>query len=238
MVDQYSLEKKSIKQALNRDWQSAILTNTEILEEFPQDIPALNRLAKAQIEFGQLAEAKINLNKVLSIDTYNSVAKTNLQHVNVRSKNKNNLSVRQKPVTSISFIEEPGKTKVVSLTNLGDPLIIDNIYVGEEVFIKQITKKIKIVNENKQYIGSLPDDLSNTLYEFLKIGNKYKLLIRSSSSKEINVFILETKKSAKLKGMASFPDTRNTFTLPPVTNRLEETPLEIFDTNYPNDEIS
>jgi len=235
MFDFYNLEKKSIRQALCHNWVSAITTNKEILRQIPSDVNTLNRLAKAQIELGQLDDAELTLKTILSLDNYNSIAKINLEKLRTTLKPLSPITSTNNTNRNICFIEEPGKTIVVQLTNLGDPNIINQLSVGLEVFFKLAGRKIKITNSEQQYLGSLPDDLCLSLVHCLRLGNKYQILIKSVNCRSITIFIREIKKSARLKGMDSFPKTKKSNpTLRP--HKLSETPLEIFDSKNDIDE--
>ena len=231
MIDPYTLEKKSIKEALSGNWHLAILTNLEILKDNPDDLGALNRLAKAQSETGLLDEAKDNLKKILKIDPFNSVAKSNLVKINFNQKYPSS-KPKSKITGTINFIEEAGKTKVVSLVNPGDPIVLSHVSIGQEVFIKTVGRKVKVMDESKHYLGSLPDDLSLYLGNFIKQGNKYQFLVRSATPHQLEVFIRETKQSARLRGMASFPETKTNFPNSFNSAKLNETPLEMFDPSF------
>lgn len=232
MHDYFTLEKKSIKQALNQDWINAIASNREILKNIPEDINTLNRLAKALIEIGEISEAKIIIRQILSLDCFNTVAKNNLERLKSISKSSSpNTTIC---TNHICFIEEPGKTLVVNLVNLGNPNITSKLAIGQEIQLKPTGRKIKVITNKNQYIGSLPDDLGLSLIHFLKLGNKYQTFIKSCNCRQITVFIKEVKKSSRAKGMDSFPKTKNNSpTLTP--HKLNETPLEIFDPNTKNE---
>jgi hypothetical protein len=232
MRDYFTLEKKSIKEALSHDWVSAIATNREILKSKPEDINTLNRLAKALIEINEISEAKVAITHILSLDCFNTVAKNNLERL--KNFQKNSTTTSSVCFNHICFIEEPGKTLVVNLVNIGNPLVTNKISVGQEVTLNPTGRKIKVINQKDQYLGSLPDDICIPLLHFIKLGNKYQTLIKSSNCHQIIVFIRETKKSSRAKGMDSFPKTKsNSPTLTP--HKLNESPLEIFDTHSSND---
>lgn len=48
----------AIKQAQTSQWEEAVLTNKNILQLFPTEAEAYNRLGKAYSELGQYAEAR------------------------------------------------------------------------------------------------------------------------------------------------------------------------------------
>ena len=59
------------------------------------------------------------------------------------------------------FLEEPGKTKIVSLLHLGDSgKVIANLDSGDEVKFKIGNHRMSVCTLDNKYIGRLPDDLS------------------------------------------------------------------------------
>jgi hypothetical protein len=84
------------------------------------------------------------------------------------------------------------------------------------------------VTFDKTYIGYLPDDLSLHLIRLIKFGNEYEAAIKFVSKSKLEIFIRETKKAAKLKGLPSFPtkDTSKYYQFLP-TDPIAESPLEI-----------
>jgi tetratricopeptide (TPR) repeat protein len=75
---QKNLTKKAVEAALNCDWERAIDYNTAIIRQDPQNIQAINRLARAYLETGQKQQAKELCEEVLKIDKYNPIALKNL----------------------------------------------------------------------------------------------------------------------------------------------------------------
>ena len=65
------LKSQAIQTALTGDWQTAIILNLQLLEENPEDIETLNRLAFAYTILGKVKEAKQTYQKVLHLDTQN-----------------------------------------------------------------------------------------------------------------------------------------------------------------------
>ena len=63
-----SLKNQAIHTALQGDWNSAISLNQQILQEEPENIDALNRLAFAHATLGNHDDAKEFYQKVLELD--------------------------------------------------------------------------------------------------------------------------------------------------------------------------
>lgn len=224
----------AISASLTQQWPQAIDLNLHIVQLDPQNISALNRLGKAYEETGELEKALKTYRKVLKIDKYNRIATNNLERLSTVKK----LPKRTNsgPITYFSFIEEPGKTKTVSLTKLASPQAISLLRIAQQVNLKTNTRKVSVNSFDGDYIGYLPDDLSLHLIRLIKSGNKYEAAIKTVTKSNIEVFIRETKKSPKLKGLPSFPlkDTQKYYQFLP-SDPISEVPLEITDSE--SDEI-
>jgi hypothetical protein len=64
--------------------------------------------------------------------------------------------------------------------------------------------KIFVQDENKEYIGVLPDDLALRLSRFIDGGNEYEAYVKSANDSGVTVFIKETKRAARFKNQPSF----------------------------------
>lgn len=198
------LAQKSIALALIGNWKEAIKVNKEILKESPADTDTLNRLAKAYFESGNSAKAKNVCQKIIKIDPINSIAVKNLaKWKGIKEK----CPSETKPSSTASFIEESGRTKLVSLLNLGDAKIIGNLNICDEVKLAAHTHRVSLTTVDGKYIGRLPDDLALRLRGLISLGNIYQVFIKSIDQKGIKVFIKEIQKSKKTKNTPSFPMT-------------------------------
>ena len=63
--------------ALNQDWRQAVDANVAVLRLGPNNIEALNRLAKALLELGELTETRDVIEVALRIDPANTIAHRN-----------------------------------------------------------------------------------------------------------------------------------------------------------------
>jgi tetratricopeptide (TPR) repeat protein len=196
------LAQKSIQLALKGAWKEAIKVNNEILKENPSDCDTLNRLAKAYFESGNSLRARSICTKIIKIDPINSIAIKNLAKWKTV---KNNIPSEVKPSNTTSFIEESGKTKLVSLFNLGDSKVIANLDTCDEVRLAAHAHRVSITTEDGKYVGRLPDDLALRLRRLITLGNTYQAFIKSIDQKGIKIFIRETQKSKKSENTPSFP---------------------------------
>lgn len=221
-------ERLAITAALTARWDDAITANQEILIGNPHDTSALNRLGIAFLKSKQPGNARKEFLKVLDLDPFNSIAKTNLKKASPKfSKDYNNTTILSNH--TFSFIEEPGKSKVIPLNNLGEPNVVATLYTGLEVDLKIAARKVRVSYKDK-YVGCLPDDISVHLTRLIKAGYKYQTLIKSADTGNIQVYIKEVKNSKRLRGIPSFTFNRNLDEMDsPGGGPPSQPPLEIYD---------
>lgn len=199
------LAQKAISLALSGNWEEAKKVNKEILENDPGDIDALNRYARACAETGNIRLAKTSTKKVLDLDPYNSIAQKSLEKWKKFIKSDSN----QRHISADeSFLEEPGKTKIVLLMHLGKEEVISNIAAGEEVKLKTQGHRISVCTQDNEYIGRISDDVSSHLKNLMQHGNLYKAMIKSAKPKAVCVFIKEIKRVKELSTIPSFTSER------------------------------
>lgn len=196
-----TLKTQAIKTALLGNWEEAISINKALIKEDPNDIDALNRLAFAFSIVGKAKDAKSTYQKVLKIDSLNTLAIRNLRKIN--GKDGQSFTGGGFQVNN-TFIEEQGKTKIVELINIAQPTIINSLRTGQ--LLKLSVKRLKIfllTNENK-YVGVLPDNIGKRLIKFINAGNQYEAYVKSALDNHITVFIKEVKRMTRFKDQPSF----------------------------------
>jgi tetratricopeptide (TPR) repeat protein len=199
-----TLAQNAISFALAGDWEEAASTNLQIISQNSQDTDALNRLARAYAELGKIEKAREALKKVLSIDPVNPIAKRCLDKLKGVKKS----DIKTGRTTSAeSFLEEPGKTKILALLCPGDSSVIASLDSGDIVKLLAGSHRVSVTTLDGKYIGRLPDDLGVRLANLIKAGNKYEALIKSTGPKEITVFIRETEKG-DANDAPSFPSEK------------------------------
>lgn len=194
----------AIQTALRGDWQNATLLNKALLNDNPNDIEALNRLAFAFTFLDKIKEAKATYKKVLEIDALNPIALrslkrlTDIEGLTKSVKNLSAIYVRN------AFLEETGKTKIIGLVNVAQPRVIASLRIGQPLTISIKRLKIFIQDLEKQYVGALPDDIGKRLIKFIKGGNVYETFVRSADNHRVLVFVKETKRVSRFKNQPSF----------------------------------
>lgn len=209
-----SLHHQAIEAALNSKWDDALRLNKVIIKDDPQNIDALNRLARANFEIGKLNNAQKYYSLALKFDPYNPIAIKNLKIIKAFKKNgvtspkANNLSNgyngHASQILSSLFLQEPGKTKIVSLMKVAEPQKISRTYCGMEVDMTVKNRKLCIQDKEGTYLGVIPDDLSFQLLKLMKGGNKYDVYIKAIKFNGLTVLIREIFRSKKFRNQPSF----------------------------------
>ncbi len=73
------LTTQAVSAALNNHWPEAIKLNLTLLKENPENVEALNRLARAYKENGEIKLSQKTYRKVLTLDHFNPIAQKNLK---------------------------------------------------------------------------------------------------------------------------------------------------------------
>ncbi len=192
----------AIKLALAQKWEEAIAANEELLVTIPDDLDTLKRIAYAYLKLGNITRAKRFYKKVLAIDKNNPVALKTLKRIEggaLPDKHTNG------GITSPTmFLEEPGRTKIVQLVKLAPSKILFCVTPAQIVHLVAKKYTIEVRDDNKKYLGALPDDIAHRLIKLIAGGNEYEVYIKHVEKNELSVFMRETKRSKKLMNMPSF----------------------------------
>lgn len=224
------LNHQAIKAALKQNWGQAVALNQHILQLKSSHIPALNRLAKAYEKTGQIQEAKQTYKDVLKHDQYNNIAKSNLE----RLKHTNSSHTPSSTLSGdFSFIEEPGKTKTTWLTKVVTKLL-PQLENSQRVKLQANKHRIAVLTQDDEHLGYLSDDLSAYLSRLMRLGSKFEAAVKKIQDQNVQIFIRETRKSKRLKGLPAFTqdNSQNLSALPAAP--LDESPLEIPDAEDPD----
>lgn len=183
------IEEKAVQSSIDGNWDDAVKFNLEILKKSKNDIDALNRLCFAYIQSSHTTLAKKTIQKVLKLDKYNAIAQKNNQLLgnNVKIDKK---TVSEKAIKNINFIENPGSTKIISLTDICEKAILKKIRNGSRLSIKVRRRKICTFYGTK-YIGKFPDDVSHKYISLMNKNHEYEVVFKSFDLKKIYVLIRE-----------------------------------------------
>lgn len=194
---------QAIASALSQNWKEAIRINLLLLKTDKHNISLLNRLGFAYMQNGQISEAKKTFLQVIKLDPYNQIAEKNVKKLGL-VRQKDLLNTKRVEVAPMSFLEEPGKTKIVECVNTAPLPVLSTVSPGEVIELKAKNHVVEIRNQRHTYLGALPDDLSFRLIKFLAVGNTYQALVKSVRKNSLVVFLRETSRGKRFANQPSF----------------------------------
>ncbi len=195
----------AVKQAQEGQWEAAVSTNNNILNLFPQETDALNRLGKAYTELAQYAQARQAYSQTLKYNPLNSIAKKNLERLD---------SLQTVPVTAVpagldridprAFLEETGKTGVTELINLALTPVLARVSYGDKVNLQVNRHRLLVQNAAGEVIGHVEPRLANRLIGYIEGGNRYGAAILAVEQQRVRVIIREEYQHPSMVGKVSF----------------------------------
>lgn len=203
------LTTRALSAAASGLWLEAIDLNLAIiLKENRDDVEALNRLAHAYKELGQIKNSQTAYRKVLKLDRFNQIASKNLKFLKALPKNfKKTSPLVNAENMNETFLEEPGKTKIISLINLAPLSVLMGLSCGSRANLVIKRRTVTVLNHHNLYLGALPDDLSAKLMRLINGGNRYEVFVKTVARKNLTVFIRELFRSSRFKSQPTFPVT-------------------------------
>lgn len=200
--------------ALSSRWDEALTLNQQIIATEPENVDALNRMARAYFELGDINLSKKFYQKSLKVDPYNQIAYKFLKRIETCTKKgakPENHAMQSNPqLISDLFIEEPGRTKLVNLLKVAEPQKLSMLSAGCLVKLATKNRGISVTDLQGEYLGVIPDDLSHTLLRLIKGGNKYQALIKTIKPNGLTILIREIHRSSRFHNQPSFLDTIDT----------------------------
>ncbi len=208
----------AIQLALQGRWAEAVQLNRAIIESFPTDVDAFNRLGKAMTELGRYGEAREAYMKALEADPLNTIARKNLARLATLGEEAAPRVATQK-LSPQMFIEEMGKTGITALLRPNMD-IAARMTAGDEVMLHRENGALVVKSTNSEYVGEVEPKLGQRLIKLMDGGNQYVAAISALSESEVRVFIRETFQHASQMGKLSFPPTVTESFRPYVKGRL------------------
>ena len=209
----------AIAYALDRRWDLAAAENRSLLEEFPDDLEAANRLGKALTELGDLDGAAAAYQRSLELDSTNVIARRNLSRIEEmrgsaakRRPAKRASTAGAAPTPAVrphSLIEESGKSAEFELI---EPSAqgLRRASAGEPAELVPTARGISVQTAGGVVLGRIETRAGLRLKRLIEGGNRYAAVIRRVSDTEGSIYVRETYRDPSLVDQPSF--------LPPATS--------------------
>jgi tetratricopeptide (TPR) repeat protein len=220
------LTKQAIALAMQGRWREAVAANQTILEEFPNDIDACNRLGRAYMELGEYALARQSYQKTIALDPYNIIAEKNLGRLSHLGEAAPIPEESLQKVEPQQFIEEIGKAGVVNLYHLASAETLAKMVSGAKVNLKIDGNSLIVENSHGEYLGQVEPRHEQRLIKLIEGGNRYSTAIVSPTPTAVTVIIREEYQDPSQAGRLSFPSKGVEPFRPYVADRMLRRELE------------
>lgn len=198
-------EEQAISLAMQSKWDEAVALNQSILELFPQDVDSHNRLGKALTELGRYNGARTAYGKSVELDPTNTIAHKNLNRLAGLKEAPRKATAATAKVNPLLFIEERGKTAVVSLNQPAPRETMAKVNAGDQVDLRIRGRTLVAQNPRGEYLGMVEPKVALRVIKLMDGGNRYAAAVTSVGENTVRVIIKETFQSAALAGTLSFP---------------------------------
>jgi len=195
----------AIQQALASQWEEAVITNKNILNLFPNEPDAYNRLGKAYSELGQYAEARQAYSQTLKYSPDNTIARKNLERLSQLHEEPVQITLVAERIDPRLVIEETGKTGTTEVINIAPASVLAKVGVGDKVQLHVIGHTIFVRNSAGEDIGQVEPRLANRLISFMEGGNRYAAAILAMENGQVRLIIREDYQHPSMFGKVSFP---------------------------------
>jgi len=206
--DRSRLRRQSSKQAvalaMQGKWKEAIAVNWSLLELFPNDMEAHNRLGRAYMELGKYSQAEDAYKKTLAIDPYNMIANKNLRRLVHLKETEADSQQQFEKIEPQSFIKEVGKAGVVQLYRLAEAVMLARTVAGDKVQLKVEANNLIVTTAQGEYLGVVEPRIGQRLVHLINGGNRYSASIVSSNEDSMSVIIREVYQHPSQAGLLSF----------------------------------
>lgn len=198
--------EEAIRLAMQGRWQDAVEANRAILELFPNDVDAWNRLGKALSELGRNREAIEAYEKALSLEPGNQIARRNLERLKAAAGAAAPAPQAAPQVSPQIFLEETGKTGTTTIGGV-PPELAARLRPGDAVRLVDRETALAVETVDGEPVGIVEPRIGLRLLKLMKGGNQYAAAVASVSDGAVKVIIKETYQHPSQAGKPSFPIT-------------------------------
>ncbi len=199
--------KEAIALAMRGQWQEAAAVNQSIIDLFPNDFEAMNRLGRARLELGEYAAAEAAYRRSTEIDPYNTIAVRNLERLSRLGPAQRAAPVGAGGLEPQVFIEEVGKAGVVQLEEPAPAETLARMAAGDRVQLKVDGSRMIVESGPGEYLGLVEAGHAQRLTRLAAAGNRYEAALVSATPQAASVIIREVYQDPGQVGRLSFPST-------------------------------
>jgi hypothetical protein len=209
------LSDDAVNLAIQGRWEEAEALNRDIIEKFPTDAEAYNRLGRALTELGDFERARQAYAKAVELAPENAIARRNLARLTAMSESLTGASqnpqktaagrVQARRVALDLFVTEMGKAGVVNLHNVAPRNLLAKIGFGDQVRLDTRGQHLIVKSESGDYLGEVEPRQASRLVKLMRGGNRYDAAMLSAGEDRVQVIIKEVYQHPSQVGYPSFP---------------------------------
>ena len=207
------LPERAIALAMENRWSEAADVNRKIIELYPNDADAYNRLGKALLEMGRYRDALATYQRAVELDPNNIIARKNVERLAHLAEKAPEPAPEPAPtaergparINPTMFIEETGKTGVTTLVKPGKPEQLIELTAGDHVELRVNNNALEVYDENGQYVGQFEPRLAKRLIGLIEGGNRYTAAVTQVADSAISIIVREVYQHPSQRGKLSFP---------------------------------
>lgn len=218
--------KQAVALAMEGRWREVVAVNKSLLESFPNDVDAHNRLGRAYMELGDYSLAREAYAKAIELDPYNNIAQKNLNRLSRLVETAASSEGGSQRVEPQHFIEETGKAGAVNLYRLATPEVLAKTVAGSRVNLEIYGPNLRVENSLGEYLGQVEPKHGQRLVKLMEGGNRYTATIISSTEESLAIMIREVYQDPSQAERLSFPPKGTESLRPYVGDRIIRRELE------------
>lgn len=202
--------EQAVSLAMQSRWAEAADLNRQIMDSYPKDVEAHNRLGKALMELGNYEEARQIYNHTLRLDPTNTIAQKILLRLE-KLMTDALADLPSGPVDPALFIEETGRTTTTSLVQPTSFDVMAKMNPGDPVTLVVQENAVVAVNSAGDVLGRIEPKLRQRLVRLIGMGNEYTAFVTAVEEHTLRVIIRETHRDPSMGNRPSFPTTGDVF---------------------------
>lgn len=200
----------AVKLAQEGQWEEAVNTNRNILDLFPQEPDAYNRLGKAYSELGHYAMAREAYSQTLKYSPGNTIARKNIERLApLPDEAPTATPLGANRINSNLFIEERGKTGSTMLINLAPANVLARVNRGDLVSLEVDGRRLWVRSAAGDTLGQVEPRLAARLIDFINAGNRYAAGISIIDPHTLGLVIREEYQHPSMYNTVSFPPSQS-----------------------------
>src|SRR5712692_2435884 len=136
--------EQAVNLAMQSRWVEAAELNRQLIDAYPKEVEAYNRLGKALMELGKYDEARESYNHALRLEPMNTIAGKQAERLATLRTEAVEAVPTSGPVDPSLFIAETGRATVTALVELATAEILATVDAGDPVSLSVEDKTVLV----------------------------------------------------------------------------------------------